>query len=220
MIRLAVLSMMVAFTGAIVPGPLFAVALQQALLVGWTAGLWLSVGHMLAELGLLAVLRAGLGGLLKRLVVARAIGIVGGAVMLYFAWGMVTTALGGPIATAAHHGHRLGLSAVALVGQGVALSIFNPYWIIWWATVGMGLIASQLSKSGNRAWAVFFVGHTLADFIWYVGITLLIGFGGALLPQSVHRGLILVCGAGLAVLGVLFLVRPVIDWARGRRRTE
>lgn len=211
MIGVALLSLLVAFSGAVVPGPLFVVALQQAQVFGWMSGVWLIVGHMLAEVLLLVAIFAGLGGVLQRKVVMRTVGIVGGLVMLYFAWGMIELALHGPLGHG-QQGHFTAMSTGMLIGQGFVLSVFNPYWVLWWATIGVGMISNLVAKHGKRAWIAFFIGHESADYIWYVGISLLIALSGAFLSESVHRVLILVCGVGIAVLGLLFIIRPLIDW--------
>lgn len=45
---------------------------------------------MVAELLLLIGIRVGLGRVLQRPAVTRGIGLIGGVMLLYFAWGMVT----------------------------------------------------------------------------------------------------------------------------------
>ena len=61
-----------------VPGTLFVLVVNQALLTGWQAGVWIITGHAVAELLLLLALRVGLGRVLQRRAVTRVIGLVGG----------------------------------------------------------------------------------------------------------------------------------------------
>jgi threonine/homoserine/homoserine lactone efflux protein len=210
MIQVALVSLAVAFSGAVVPGPLFAMTLAQARLVGWTAGVWLIAGHMLAELALVGLLYAGLGAALKRPAVTRTVGLVGGAVLCYFAWDMAHAAAA-PVA--AHAGGAL--SILGLVLRGLVLSVVNPYWYIWWATAGIGLIAAQSATHGRRAWPVFFAGHILGDTLWYVFVAVLIAVSGAFLSDAVFRTLIYACAAGVAVLGLVFAVHAVRGWVKG-----
>ena len=184
MIGLFFLALTVALSGAMVPGPLFAVTLQQALTVGWSAGFWLVCGHVIAELVLLAILRVGLGGILQRPMVTRAIGLVGGVVLLFFAWGMITVIFSGVVETPQLAHTVMRMSDAKLVGQGVILTIINPYWYLWWAAVGVGMIGVQVSKHGQRAWPVFFVGHSLGDMLWYVTVSLLIALSGKFLSPG------------------------------------
>ncbi len=50
--------------------------------------------------------------------------------------------------------------------SGAMVSLANPYWIIWWATIGMGYLMSAI-KSGIAGVGAFFIGHILADLAWY-----------------------------------------------------
>jgi len=164
MIGVFLMSLLAAFSGAIVPGTLLALVINQALAGGWLAGVWIITGHALAELALLLALRVGLGGVLQRKAVTRVIGLAGGAVLLYFAWGMVAAARGGLVGTVG--GTASAPMAVGvLILQGAVVSVLNPYWLLWWAAVGVGLVATQSAKHGGRAWPVFFTGHILADRI-------------------------------------------------------
>ena len=49
-----------------------------------------------------------------------------------------------------------------LILRGALMSVANPYWTIWWATIGLGYILHCMRFG---AWGIFFffVGHILAD---------------------------------------------------------
>ena len=96
--KIAIVSFLVGLSGAVMPGPLFAIAIQQALIVGWTAGFWLINGHAIGEIILLFLIRYGAGNFLTRPVISKIIGIVGGVVLLYFAYNMIYTAINGSFA--------------------------------------------------------------------------------------------------------------------------
>ncbi|HEX2951555.1 MAG TPA: LysE family transporter [Armatimonadota bacterium] len=216
MIGIFILSLLVGFSGAIVPGPLFALTLKQALYVGWSAGLWLSIGHMIAELALVIGLKAGLGRILQRPLVTRIIGFVGGIVLLYFAWGMIAVLFTTQSLHATASGHTAPLTITSLTIQGIVLTVVNPYWYIWWATVGVGLIGAQVKSHGERAWPAFFIGHSMADYVWYIAVSMILAFSGSFLSPAVHRGLIAICGVGVAVLGIMFIFRQVSSWRQER----
>src|SRR3972149_5217323 len=48
------------------------------------------------------------------------------------------------------------------VADGIIASISNPYWSLWWATIGLGYLALS-SGQGLTGVAFFFAGHILAD---------------------------------------------------------
>jgi len=214
MIGVLLMSLLTAFSGAVVPGSLFALVVNQALLSGWLAGVWIITGHAVAELLLLLALRVGLGRFLQRKMVTRVIGLVGGVVLLYFAWSMVPVALHGKLGATADT--RAALSIGRLMLQGAVVSLLNPYWQLWWATVGVGLVATQTAKHGTRAWPAFFVGHITADYLWYVAVSVLIALGGKAVNPAVHRILILVCAVLIAVMGLAFLLAPLREALRVR----
>lgn len=205
-------SLLGAFSGAVVPGPLFALTVQQALLVGWSAGVWLIFGHMIAELLLLLLVRFGLGAFLQRPSTTRVVGIVGGIVLLYFAWSMVAVLFLPDAAAAAASQAAAPLTVIKLIGQGFLVTVIGPYWILWWATVGVGLIGTQVSLHGSRVWPVFFVGHELGDYLWYVLVSVVVAISGRFLGPAVHHGIIGASGVGIALLGLYLIYRQLAGW--------
>lgn len=214
MIGLFFLSFGMGFTGAVVPGPLFVANFQHALAVGWTAAIWLITGHALAELLLLIGVRLGFGGALTRPAVTRVIGIIGGLVLFWFAGLMIFS----PPPKEIVHGTALAVGA--LIGQGFLISIVHPYFYIWWGAVGIGLISDQALRHGPLAWPVFYIGHILADFTWYVAAALLVALGGHFLSPTNHHTLIVACGVIVALLGVIFIVRALRDINLAQRRKD
>lgn len=204
MIGLFFLSLFVGFSGAVVPGPLFAYAVGQALAVGWMAGLWLSLGHVAAEALLVLGLRAGLGKMLQRPKTIRVIGFLGGSVLLYFAWGMLTMTV---TAVSAGKGQVIVPGLLVLFWKGMLLTLINPYFYLWWATVGVGMITTQAAKHGPRAWGVFLCGHGLADVLWYITVSVILAVSGSFLRPSIHHAIIVTAGIGVALLGLIFIFR-------------
>lgn len=87
---------------------------------------------------------------------------------------------------------------------GILVSLANPYWILWWATIGLGYITLSL-KQGTAGVASFFGGHIMADLIWYSLISAAVVGGGRMLNVKVFRAVILVCGVFLVFLGGSFV---------------
>ena len=85
----------------------------------------------------------------------------------------------------------------------------NPYWIIWWATIGMGYILYSW-QFGLKGVAFFFAGHILADLSWYSFISAAVAGGRHLLSDRMYRGLIGVC-AGFLVLFACYFAWTGVD---------
>jgi threonine/homoserine/homoserine lactone efflux protein len=93
---------------------------------------------------------------------------------------------------------------------GMVVSISNPYWVIWWATVGMTLFGTlaqggDTSKRSLPTIGEFYFGHISGDILWYLILGAAIVTGRAFISPMVYRAVVVVCGAFLIFLGASFL---------------
>lgn len=79
----------------------------------------------------------------------------------------------------------------------------SPFWFLWWTTVG----ASMITMGGGTvaAASAFFVGHFMADVVWYGLVTLAVVLGRRALTDSIYRGLIQGCGVFLMAMGAYYI---------------
>lgn len=87
---------------------------------------------------------------------------------------------------------------------GMLASLSNPYWTLWWATIGLGYLAAAM-KFGLKGVVVFFLGHILADYTWYALISVGITRGKRLFKDRSYRIMIQICGFFLIGLGAWFV---------------
>ena len=86
--------------------------------------------------------------------------------------------------------------------MGAAVSIGNPYFILWWATVGLALLGGA-ARSGRVAVPVFYVGHILSDFVWYAFIAASLVLGKrAILGGTPYRLLLAASGVFMIATGI------------------
>lgn len=211
------LSFMTALTGALMPGPLLTVTIAETARRGFLASAALIAGHALLELLLIVGLWFGLGHFLKVRPVIGTISVLGGLMLLWMGWGMIRDARRGVLdlhATIERSGKdspdspgpqmaRIRPSS-RLIGTGMAVSISNPYWVIWWATVGLAFFAA-LSHNAVTTIGVFYLGHISGDILWYLAVGLAIATGRKLISAPVYRRIIQFCGVFLIFLGATFL---------------
>ena len=88
---------------------------------------------------------------------------------------------------------------------GIAVSVANPYWLIWWATVGTKLTVDSLRIGWTGPGAVF-LGHIVSDLLWLTFVATLVGSGSRWLGDRAYRGLLGACAVFLLVLGLVFVV--------------
>ena len=197
-------SFVTGLSGALMPGPVLAVTITSVVQVGFIAAVLIILGHSILELVMVAALALGLKNVLKNRFVTSAIGVVGGSVLLWFAYGMITSAYSGisaPQATAATQ--ETNITSLGLIAKGAITSLSNPYWLIWWATIGATYMLVSLEKSVVGI-SAFYVGHISSDFAWYCAVGVALVLGKQILSGRIYMGLIIICGIFLAYLGVYF----------------
>lgn len=193
-------SMVVALSGAMMPGPLLTVTISESTRKGITAGPLLIAGHAILELLLVIALILGLGPLLKNEIFFVIIAFAGGLIMLWMALGMFRSL---PTLSVSSKGGTKAKNNLIL--SGALMSLVNPYWIIWWATIGIGYIVLS-QKLGFWGIALFFLGHIFGDLIWYSTISFAVGKGKRLFTDKVYRMLIAVCGTFLVGFSVYLVI--------------
>ncbi len=201
------------------PGPLLTVTIAESARRGFSAGPLIVLGHALLELVLVFALVSGLSLIITLTSVTRTIAICGGAFLIYMGFGMAKDARAGRVALEFQKAGKTGEIAAGEEGDtggtrrsarlhpvaaGVLTSISNPYWSLWWATIGLGYITVSL-KSGLTGLASFFTGHILADLTWYSLIAAAVAGGRKFLNEKVYRGILILCGIFLVTLGGYFL---------------
>ncbi len=206
-------SLMVGFSGTLMPGPLLTVTISQSAQRGFWQGPLLILGHAIAELAIVLALTAGLSRLLKRKAVAGLIGLLGGAFLLWMGLDIARSAWWGTVSLSLASAERSG-TQVGPVVAGALVSISNPYWVLWWATVGVSYVALAL-RQGPLGLGSFYVGHILSDLSWYSLVAFVITAGRSLLSQPVYRGILLICGFFLIALSIYFIYSG-INFLRGK----
>ena len=195
----------VGLSGAVMPGPLLAVTIEESTRRGAATGPLVVLGHAFLEAALVTALVLGLQDFLQQRLVLGTIACVGGVLMCWMGQDMLRaarhTTLDGPRVTRRLHP----------VVAGVVVSLANPYWTIWWATIGLAYLVTGL-RFGVAGILVFFTGHILSDLAWYSFVSVGIARGRRVLSDRAYQGLIMACGGALALFGVWFLWTGLHTW--------
>ena len=202
-------SLGIGLSGALMPGPLFGVAVAESYKKGFWAGPVLVLGHAVPELALAVLFTLGLNRFLKNHLAQGIIGIAGG---LFLLW------LGADIFLEVRRGITIDLTVKQDVGwgpfvAGIWASVSNPGWIIWWATIGAKYIMISLGH-GLVGLAFFLVGHEMADLIWYSLVSLLISRGRGRISDRIYHGVLHACSflvVGFAAFFIIMGVRTLLE---------
>jgi threonine/homoserine/homoserine lactone efflux protein len=197
---------LISLSGALSPGPLTALSISEGVRAGRWAGTGLAVGHGLIEIPLAFAIAYGLGAWLRQPLVGSLVALIGAAVLLWFGYSLLSGTLRGRLTLA---GATTAPAPAALrfghVPGGVIFTVTNPYWSLWWATLGAAYIARAMAISAT----VVAVGglaltHWLVDLVWLGGLSLVVGSGRRLFGERSYRVVLLICGAFLFAFGVYF----------------
>lgn len=197
-------SFILAFSGAMMPGPLFAVTVAESSRQGYKTGPLLMIGHGILEMALIAALLFGLAPFLADRKTFMAVSFIGGAILLIMAVMMLKT-----LPTLDLPASGTSRKSNSLIWSGILVSLSNPYWLLWWATVGLGCLGRS-RPYGPQGIVVFFAGHILADFVWYGMVSAAVYRGRRVLKKTAYRILTGVCAVFLAVFGVYFLASAIV----------
>jgi len=199
-------SLLIAYSGALMPGPMLTVVIAETPRQGVRAGPLVVLGHAILELTLLILLVIGLGPILKHPSVQAVLQIVGGVMLIWTAVSMVV-ALARDRVKIDWEGASGG-SKKRAVFLGIVSSLANPYWMLWWATIGLGLITKAYAL-GVAGFVAFYLGHITGDLTWYSLISGALAAGKRFITPRVYRTMLAVAAAFLLALATWFLTSGI-----------
>ncbi|AZR72024.1 lysine transporter LysE [Anoxybacter fermentans] len=202
-LELFVSAFIIGLSGAMMPGPLLTYVINSSLRRGFIAGPLLVFGHALLELTLVILMILGLSKLFANSTFTAVVGIIGGSVLFWMGYGMIKAAIKKEISIEDASPKEGKVSGLILPGAIVSAS--NPYWILWWATVGMTYLANA-SKQGIMGVSAFYFGHIFSDLIWYSFVAWIVAFGRKVLNDKMYRGLVAVFGVVLIYFAATFII--------------
>lgn len=200
-------SFLIGFSGAMMPGPVLTVGIAETPRYGWKTGPVITIGHAIAEVAVVLLLALGVAAIADHPIIVRTIAVVGGIALLLMAAMMTYDALKGRIVYDTESTVRK--ADMKLAGKGITTSLSNPYWFVWWATVGLALLV-QAQELGWVGPLVFYVGHILSDFVWYTFVTVLVWKGRKLIVGRGMKILIVACSLFLFFLGGSFIYNGIM----------
>jgi len=188
----------VSISGAMMPGPVTATAIAMGVRNRY-AGLVLAVGHGFVEFPLIFLIMFGLDKLLKSTRAQVVIGLLGGILMVAMAIQMV-------ISLKNSENTESTTFKDSPILAGMILSASNPYFILWWATIGLAL-ANEARAFGIWAFVLFAFVHWLCDCVCFSALAWASFKGTKFLGTKGRRIVMLACSAAVALFGLLFIYK-------------
>ncbi len=200
------LSFVVALSGAMAPGPLLTYTIvrsAQARRRGFLVGAWVILGHALLESALIVALLLGLAALLRSGIAVRLIGAFGGSFLVVMGLSLLRQVVRGRIAPPGADPTAEAIRPANPVLAGVLVSMSNPYWWVWWASVGFAFMAQyDISFARWPLLIAFFAGHEAGDLLWYFTVSVLVSMGRSRLTGRVYQAVLAACALVIVGFGV------------------
>jgi threonine/homoserine/homoserine lactone efflux protein len=186
----------ISLSGVMAPGPVTAAAIAMGAR-SQHAGALIAIGHGIIEFPLMILIMLGMDKILKSTSTQIVIGLAGGTFLLIMAIRMLRS-------LKATENQKSKAAKSGPVVTGVILSAGNPYFLLWWATVGLTL-ATTATQLGIWAFVLFAVLHWLCDLVWLEVLSWASFKGSVLLGARSQRIVLLICSVALLVFGLFFV---------------
>ena len=194
----------ISLSGVMSPGPMTAAAIGHGAR-SRSAGVWISLGHGAVEVPLIVVLYLGASALFQADWTRITIGLAGGLFLLYMGVGLMRTRAELP---GSEDKTSTKSSFTAPVVAGILMSIGNPYFLLWWATIGLGLVMGA-ETFGAIGIVAFIIVHWSCDLIWFTILSALSNKGVETFGAKLYQRVSLACGVALILFGGLFIAHAM-----------
>lgn len=189
---------LISASGVMSPGPLLVSNLFYGVRQGARAGIKISIGHAIVELPLIIVLGIGLVSLDAVPQIRVGITVLGAIGLFAFAGLQIRSA----ITRQSVEGDRRHSPILA----GIILSGLNPFFIIWWLTIGLKLVSDSTELWSFSGIFIMFALHIWMDFAWLGFTAFLASKGSRFLSTRNYKMIGIIMGGLLIGFGIIFLM--------------
>ncbi|RLI90176.1 MAG: hypothetical protein DRO65_03205 [Candidatus Altiarchaeales archaeon] len=169
------LSFVVGLTGAIIPGPLLSITISESLRKGALAGVLIIIGHILAEILVIAFLILGFLPWIKNF--EGLIYLFGGIALSMMSLHMMKIYSKASSFEIKAESKLPREEKLNLIIYGTTFSLFNPSFPLWWLTAGNSLLLYAHELLGSYGLLLALIGHWLSDLVYYSLVSYLVSIG-------------------------------------------
>jgi len=186
----------ISLSGVMMPGPMFAVTVAKSYKSQF-AGTQIALGHAVIEVPLILLIYFGFARFFESNIAQLVLGILGGAMIIWLGIAMFRAR-----AEVVQGGKDLPYNAFI---AGILTSGFNPFFLLWWVTIGSMLIMKFLDF-GTTGLIVFIVVHWLCDLVWLSFVSVLVYRTHSLWGHKLQEGIFIACSLLLVGFGGWFMI--------------
>lgn len=189
---------LVSASGVMAPGPLFTANVAYGLRIGGKAGIKMAIGHTIVELPLVILLGIGVFSFEILPEFRTLISVLGAIVLFVFAVIQIKTTLQIKKENKSNFKH-------GAVITGIILSALNPFFIIWWLSVGFKLISDAMLIWAFSGIIIVFLLHIWMDFVWLYSIACLASKSSKIISSKNYKILMISLSSILIYFGITFI---------------
>ena len=191
----------ISVSGVMSPGPLFAANVAYGLKGGAKSGLKMAYGHTVIELPLVILLGIGIISLVRLPQFREVISLLGALSLFVFAALQIRKVLKQPPDVfEGKHGPFI---------AGMMLSGLNPFFLIWWFTIGFKLISDALLLWSFVGILIMFGFHIWMDYAWLTSVGFLSSKGKRIVSNKNYKIFIVAISAVLVYFGAVFALQAM-----------
>ena len=198
-IEFAIIVIVISASGVMAPGPLFAANISYGLREGAKSGIKMAIGHTIVEFPLVILLGIGVFSLEIFPEFRMIISVVGAITLFVFALVQIKTVL-------QNNKNITSIPKHSPLVTGIVLSALNPFFIIWWLTIGFKLISDAMWIWAFSGIVIVFFLHIWMDFAWLGGISFLASKSSKILSNRNYKFIMIGLSLLLVYFGITFLV--------------
>lgn len=184
----------ISLSGVMAPGPLTAATITK----GYrdkNAGALIAIGHAVIEFPLMAFIYLGFAHYITSPEVKKVMGLVGGLMLIFMGFQMLR-ATRKALAGAADLPYNSLTTGIIMTGA-------NPYFFLWWATIGVALVATA-TNFGVFGLLLFALVHWSCDLAWSQFISVSVFKSRHLWSEKVRKIVFGICAFILVGFGIWF----------------
>jgi threonine/homoserine/homoserine lactone efflux protein len=190
-------------SGVMMPGPMFTVTIAKSLKSPW-AGVLVSLGHAVIEVPLILLVYFGLANFFQNEIVKLVLSVLGGGMIVW---------MGADLFRArkklAREGRDTSYNAFV---AGILMSGLNPFFLVWWLTVGSLLLVTFIDAVGTWGLPLFIIVHWLCDLVWLSIVSFVIYRTHTFWGEKVQVWVFIVLSLALLYFGGQFIVKGIIAY--------
>jgi threonine/homoserine/homoserine lactone efflux protein len=200
---------LVSTSGVLSPGPLFFINILYGSKYGSFVGLKIASGHVIVEFPLIIALSYGLYSFSYTLhvsdIIFKFIGLTGGIFLILFSM-LQTISILKDKSTNSQAITNPKFNIKNPILGGFIFTILNPFFLVWWLTIGSKLISDSVINFGIvEGISLVFFSHIWMDYFWLWFTSFMINNGKSIIKEKVYRIFIFTIGVILGIYGFYLL---------------